>query len=59
MAKYEVLEDFTDLQDNNHIYRKGDHYPHKGQGKKKRIEELLGSENLRGEPLIKELEGNE
>ncbi|UPJ15582.1 hypothetical protein MYW48_23110 [Bacillus cereus] len=59
MVKYVVLEDFTDLQDDNHVYRQGDHYPRKGQGKKKRIEELSGSENLRGEPLIKELEGNE
>ncbi|PGU29650.1 hypothetical protein COD66_23380 [Bacillus cereus] len=59
MAKYVVLEDFTDLQDDNHVYHQGDHYPYKGQGKKKRIEELSGNENLRGEPLIKELEGDE
>ncbi|EOW9529891.1 hypothetical protein ACO11K_003655 [Bacillus cytotoxicus] len=59
MVKYVVLEDFTDLQDDNHIYRKGDQYPHKGRTKKERVEELSGSENLRGEPLIKELESNE
>lgn len=59
MAKHIVIKDFTDLQDDNHVYRQGDHYPHKGRAKKERAEELSGSENLRGEPLIKELEGNE
>lgn len=59
MAKYVVLEDFADLQDGNHVYRQGDHYPRKGRAKKERAEELSGSENLRSEPLIKEFEGNE
>lgn len=27
MAKYEVIKDFTDLEDNNHIYLKGDKFP--------------------------------
>lgn len=53
---YVVIKDFKDLQDDNHIYRAGDKYPHKGRGKKERIEELAGSENKRGEPLIKEVE---
>ncbi|PEN09674.1 hypothetical protein [Bacillus pseudomycoides] len=59
MVKYEVLKDFTDLQDDNHVYHKGDHYPHKGRTKKERVEELSGNDNLIGEPLIKELEGDE
>ncbi|MCM3208495.1 hypothetical protein [Paenibacillus illinoisensis] len=55
---YTVIKDFKDLQDENHIYRAGDKYPRKGRGKKERIEELSGSENLRGEPLIVEEEGD-
>lgn len=55
---YTVIKDFKDLQDGNHIYRAGDKYPRKGRGKKERIEELAGSDNLRGEPLIVEEEGD-
>ncbi|PPA71912.1 hypothetical protein [Jeotgalibacillus proteolyticus] len=61
MPKYEVIKDFTDQQDNNHVYRAardnkpGDKFPRKGKVKKERIEELLSSENKRGEPLIKEV----
>lgn len=51
---YEVIRDFTDLQDGNHIYRAGDKYPRAGKGKKARIDELSGAENKRGEPLIAE-----
>ena len=54
---YVVIKDFTDLQDENHIYRTGDKYPRKGRWKKERINELSGSDNLRGEPLIQEEEG--
>lgn len=56
MAKYVVVKDFKDLQDNNHIYRKGDKYPHKGRVKKERIEELSTTKNIRKEVLIKEVE---
>ena len=59
MAKYVVLEDFADVQEGNHVYRQGDHYPRKGRAKKERVEELSGSENLRGEPLIKERKSDE
>ncbi|PEO51534.1 hypothetical protein [Bacillus toyonensis] len=59
MVKYVVLENFTDLQDDNHVYRKGNQYPRKGRNKKERVEELSGNDNLRSAPLIKELEGNE
>lgn len=51
---YTVITDFKDLQDGNHIYRAGEKYPRKGRAKKERVEELSGSENRRGEPLIRE-----
>lgn len=56
MAKYIVVRDFRDLQDNDHIYRAGDKYPRKGRAKKERTTELLGSKNLIGVPLIREVE---
>ena len=55
---YIVIKDFTDLQDDNHVYRTGEKYPRKGRVKKERIEELAGNENKRGEPLIQEEEGD-
>lgn len=55
---YIVIKDFKDLQDSNHIYRVGDKYPHKGRAKKERLEELSGSDNRRGIPLIKEVDGD-
>lgn len=51
---YIVIKDFKDLQD-GHIYRAGDKFPHKGRAKKERIDELSGSDNRRGEPLIAEV----
>lgn len=58
---YRVIKEFADLTDYKkikegkicHEYSVGDTYPR--QGKKvdeKRIKELLGAENARGEPLI-------
>ena len=58
---YRVIKEFADLTDYKkikegeiyHEYSGGDTYPR--QGKKvdeKRIKELLGAENARGEPLI-------
>lgn len=55
MAKYEVIKDFTDLQDNNHVYVKGDKFPRSGRAKKERIEELSTKDNKRNEVLIKEV----
>lgn len=57
MAKYEVIRDFTDLQDKNKVYRKGDVYPNPVNKKvsKKRIDELSTDENKIGAPLIKEI----
>lgn len=58
MAKYEVVEDFRDLQDNNKLYKKGDHYPLPANKKvtKKRLQELSTAENKAGRPFIKEVE---
>ena len=49
--KYKVLVDFTD-KETKHVYRVNDKYPVKGRTKKVRIEELLSSNNMRGQPLI-------
>ena len=49
--KYKVLVDFTD-KETKHVYREGDKYPVNGRIKKARIEELLSSNNMRGQPLI-------
>jgi len=55
LAKYVVIKDFRDLQDDNHLYRAGDKFPRKGRVKKERIEELSTTKNKRGEVLIKEV----
>ncbi len=49
--KYKVLVDFTD-KETEHVYRQGDKYPVKGRTRKARVEELLSSNNMRGQPLI-------
>lgn len=60
MSKFVVIRDFKDLQDNNHIYRKGDKYPRKGRYKKERVEGLKSHDNKLGYPVIKEIkEGDE
>lgn len=54
---YKVIKLFNDLQDNRYEYCVGDTYPRKGvKPSKERIAELLGSENLQGQPLIEEIE---
>lgn len=55
MAKYEVVKDFTDLNDKNHVYVAGDKFPRSGKATKARIEELSGKDNKRKEVLIKEV----
>lgn len=54
---YKVIKSFTDLQDNNFLYKKGDEFPRDGfevaQG---RIKELASSKNRQGVPLIEEVE---
>lgn len=54
---YKVLEMFTDLQDDNYKYEVGDEYPRLGfKPSLARIEELKGSDNKRGKPVIEEIE---
>lgn len=54
--KYKVLKDFTDIQDKNRLYRKGEEYPHKDhKPTNERISELASSKNRRGEPMIAEV----
>lgn len=61
MSKYIVVEDFTDLQDKDKVYRKGDVYPNPVNKKisKKRLDELATSKNRIGAPLIKEIKEEE
>ena len=55
--KYVVIKHFIDLQDNNHSYITGEEYPRAGfKPTKKRIRELMSSENRQGSPLIKAVE---
>jgi hypothetical protein len=52
---YVVVRTFKDLQDADHIYRVGDQYPRSGKTKKARLDELAGSENKIGVPVIKKV----
>lgn len=54
---YKVIKSFTDLQDNNFLYKEGDTYPRKGfEVLPSRIKELSTKANRRNEILIKEIE---
>ena len=54
---YKVIKMFTDLQDDNFKYEVGDEYPRLGLNPSlARIEELKGSNNKQGRPLIEEVE---
>lgn len=53
---FKVIKYFTDLHDNNYPYNAGDTFPRKGVVVTKgRLEELAGSKNKQGEPLIKKV----
>lgn len=53
---YKVIKYFTDLQDNDHAYNVGDVFPRDGVTvTEERLAELAGSNNKRGEPLIKQV----
>lgn len=53
---YKVIKHFTDMQDNNFAYQVGDEYPRKGMSVlQSRINELAGSKNRQGAPLIEEI----
>ena len=53
MAKYSVVVDFSDLADNDYIYRVGDEFPRSGLSvDDARIKELSTDGNKQGIPLI-------
>ena len=53
---FRVIRHFTDMQDNNFAYQVGDEYPRKGMSVlQSRINELAGSKNRQGCPLIEEI----
>ena len=55
--KYKVIVTFSDLQDCNHIYNKGDEYPRKGYSpSKERVDSLLTGNNLLHTPLVERIE---
>lgn len=54
---YEVIRDFTDLQDNEYPYNVGDIFPRDGlEVSRERLSELSGRNNLQRKPLIKKIE---
>lgn len=57
MAKYEAACSFTDLQDKNKVYKKGDPYPAPSNKKisDKRLKELLSTDNKLGKSAIVEV----
>lgn len=62
MERYIVIynKGFKDLEDNNHIYKKGDTYPREGlEPTKKRIKELSSEKNKIGKILIQKVEVDE
>lgn len=57
---YEVIRDFTDLQDNEYPYSVGDLFPRDGlEVSEERLKELLSSKNLQKRPLIKKVESKQ
>ncbi|MFJ7756323.1 hypothetical protein ACQKGI_19970 [Peribacillus muralis] len=55
--RFDVIEDFKDLQDKNKLYFKGDRFPRPANKKveTERLEELLSSKNKLKKPVIKEI----
>ena len=54
---YQVIEYFTDLQDDNHAYNVGDEYPRNGlEVSKERLTELSTDKNRQSKPLIKRVQ---
>lgn len=50
---YKVIKDFTDLEDNRHVYRTGDTFPRDGaEVSEERVNALASAKNVRGERLI-------
>lgn len=53
---YKVISFFTDLNDDCHPYEAGEIFPREGVVvSEARLEELAGSKNKQGRPLIKEV----
>lgn len=50
---YKVIKRFVDLQDGNKVYEVGDVYTNTNEA---RINELAGSKNKQGQPLIEKVE---
>ena len=60
MAKYKVIANFRDLQDDGFYYKAGDAFPRSGKkATKKRITELATDANRRKMPLIEEVKEEE
>lgn len=58
--KYQVIKDFMDMKDGNHMYKAGDTYPRDGSNPtEERIAELAGSDNRQKQSLISEVEESE
>lgn len=54
---YKVIKLFTDLHDNDYLYKVGDTFPRKGISvTEERIAELAGSDNKQHNPLIEKVE---
>lgn len=54
---YKVIKLFTDLHDNDYLYKVGDTFPRKGISvTEERIAELSGSDNKQHTPLIEKVE---
>ena len=54
---FRVIAEFADLHDDNHVYRVGDKYPRtRKRVAKKRLDELMSSNNKIGRPLIEKVE---
>ncbi len=55
---YRVIYAFRDLEDHDFVYKVGKEYPRKGcSPTKERVDELLGSKNKIGRPLIEKVGG--
>ncbi|WP_079480572.1 hypothetical protein [Halobacillus salinus] len=51
---YRVIRDFRDTQDNHRTYEENDVYPFSGEVSEDRVNELLGTDNKIGKPVIEE-----
>lgn len=55
--KYEVIKDFVDVQNDNHLYRVGDPFPYNDADvSEERIDELASDKNRVGVVLIRSVE---